>query len=200
MIDLNSSWDNQSVFAKQLELNLSELSSPNSYPPHWFDFINLAKTVSPTNILDVGCGCGAFFRICELHFPDSNYKGCDFSEHAIKLAKQQWGDFAFFKANLFDLSKESVNEYDLIHFGAILDVLPNGDEALDFIFSLNIQNFIIGRMKLTEKESFYNTYTAYNEIVTCEYFHNINNLESSLVKYNYSIKRLGDSFLLSKNA
>lgn len=199
MINLKDAWNNKNVFNKQLSLNLRELSDNNLYPEHWIDFINLVLQSNASSILDVGCGCGAIYQLCRNELPNIRYYGCDFSHHAIELAKKQWSNDDFFVFNLFDLTKETASKYDLVHFGAVLDVLPNGDEALEFCLSLNIKNIILGRMKLTEFHSYYNSYKAYDEITTCEYFHNIDNFKNLCIKNNYSVVQSGSSFLLSKH-
>jgi trans-aconitate methyltransferase len=170
-LDLEDSWNNPSVFKKQLELNISELSSPQSYPPHWNDFIRLVKHFKPKTILDVGCGCGALSEICNRHL-DVEYTGVDYSSHAIDLAKKQWSLAHFLQKDYKALSRKFINSFDLLHLGALLDVLPDGDEALSRILSLSPKSVLIGRMKHTESPSFYNTYAAYGEIETYEFHHN----------------------------
>ena len=194
MNDLENAWkDDTTIFHKQLELNLEELEG--NYPEHWNIFINLVDRFSPKNILDIGCGCGAYYELCKRHF-DVEYTGIDYSEHAIQLAKSHWGHERFFVKDYKGLTPEDVDGFDLLHVGAMLDVLPNGDEALEFILSLSPQALLIGRMKLTTVESYYNVYTAYDAITTCEFYHNKNNFSKLCSKYNYSIHQASDSFYM----
>lgn len=195
-MDNIDSWKNQNVFKKQLELNLLELS--NNYPQHWLDFIKFINTEKPKSILDIGCGCGSYYKLCNIEFPDIKYTGIDYSDDAIKLAKEKWIYNEFYVKDINDLTKEYINEFDLIHLGALLDVLPNSDEVLEHILTLSPKKIIIGRMELTNKPSYYDTYMAYNEITTYKYFHNKDNIIYLCDKYDYFIENINNNFLLKK--
>lgn len=194
MNNVINSWDNKRVFEKQLELNLKEL---NNYPEHWYDFISLLDNCKPKTLLDVGCGCGTYYKLSQKHFTKMIYTGIDYSEYAIELAKRHWDYNNFYVMNYLELTKDYVNKFDLLHFGALFDVLSNADDAIEFIFKLSPRNIIIGRMKLTNKESYYNIYKAYDEIETYEFFHNYDNFKNLCEKYNYKIYKLKNNFLLT---
>jgi trans-aconitate methyltransferase len=198
MDNVINSWKNNNVFKKQLELNIKELSNEQYYPSHWKAFLVLLKQNNPKSILDIGCGCGAYYALCNRELNGLIYTGMDYSEDAINLAKNYWSYNGFIVKNYLDLTKEFVNDYDLLHLGALLDVLPNGDEALEFILSLEPKNVLIGRVKLTNKPSFYETYTAYDEITTCAYYHNKENFMLSCKKYGYEIINIENNFYLKK--
>jgi trans-aconitate methyltransferase len=152
----------------------------------------------PKTILDVGCGCGAIYELCRRELPDIEYYGLDYSENAIELAKKTWDKSRFSVKDCISLTNEDVEPYDLVHMGALLDVLPNGDEVLEHILSTSPKSVLITRMKLTKKESYYNTYEAYNEIITCEYYHNRHNFIKLCEKYGYSISNIRDNFYLNQ--
>jgi len=82
--------------------------------------------------------------------------------------------------------------------GALLDVLPNGDEVLEHILSISPNNILIARMKLTDKESYYNTYEAYDEITTCVYYHNKTNFFRLCEEYGYDVSNMNNNFYLTK--
>jgi trans-aconitate methyltransferase len=196
---VTNSWKNDKVFKKQLELNIKELSNKSNYPSHWIAFISLLKKTKPKTMLDIGCGCGAYYELCRREISDLNYTGMDYSQEAIDLAIKYWSYTGFIVKNYVSLTKEFIGEFDLIHLGALLDVLPNGDEALEFILSLEPKNVLIGRMKLTNEPSFYETYTAYDEIVTCAYHHNRNTFVQLCEKYDYEIMNIENNYYLTKN-
>ena len=191
-------WKNENVFKKQLELNKRELSSSSSYPPHWNAAINFIAKLKPKTLLDVGCGCGSFYELCKIELPNIKYIGVDYSEEAINLAKQSWGYNEFYVKDYNDLDSEFIKSFDLIHLGALLDVLPNGDEALRFILSLNPKSVLIGRMRLTDKESYFEKYSAYDEIETFAYYHNYKHFLNLCDSNNYEIIRVDNNFLLNK--
>jgi len=198
MSNVSDSWKDSDVFIKQLELNKKELQSVNSYPLHWVAFIALLKANSPTNMLDVGCGCGAMSELIRYHFIDMEYYGIDYSEKAITLAKKTWGNDNFAVMDYKSLTEDYVAKFDLLHLSALLDVLPNGDEALEFILSISPSSVLIARMKLTGKESYYETYEAYGEITTCAYYHNKANFLSLCDEYGYSVSNIENNFYLKR--
>lgn len=185
MTDVINSWKNTSVFKKQLAFNLKELSG--NYPVHWIIILSLIKKYLPSSFLDVGCGCGALYEVCFKEFPNMSYYGVDYSEEAIDLAKLSWCGDSFSVKNYLSLTTDYVAKFDLIHLGALLDVLPNGDEALEHMLSIKPKSLLISRMKFTELPSFYETYKAYDEITTCAYYHNKDNFIKLCEKYGYEI-------------
>lgn len=198
MNNVTDSWKNKNVFIKQLDLNLRELSNKN-YPEHWLAFIQLINMEKPNSILDIGCGCGAYYELCRKEFPWLKYTGVDYSEEAITLASNKWSHSEFFVKDYKELTPEYVKQFDLIHLGALLDVLPNGDEALEFILSLGAKNVLIGRMKITDNPSHFETYTAYDEITTYAYYHNKTNFLDLCKKYHYIVKNINNNFYLTKH-
>jgi trans-aconitate methyltransferase len=189
-------WKYSNVFVKQLKVNLEELKGP--YPPHWYAFIELLNIYKPKTLLDVGCGCGAVYELCRKELPYIEYFGIDYSKNAIELAKKTWGNSRFSVKDCLLLTEQDVSNYDVIHLGALLDVLPNGDDVLEYILKLSPKSILITRMKLTERDSYYNTYEAYNEIMTCEFYHNKKNFKELCEKYNYEISNIRDNFYLKR--
>jgi len=196
--DLMNAWQgNIEVFRKQLRLNQFELS--DSYPQHWHDLLAILAETKTQTLLDVGCGCGAVFELCRRHFPDIKYFGIDSAKEAIDLAIETWGDVGNFRTKDYrEIEEHEVELYDTWHLGAILDVLPNADDALDDFLNLGPKNIIIGRMKFTDNVSHYSTYVAYEEITTCEYYHNSKNFLRLCDIYRYDVYNCNDSFLLRK--
>ena len=137
--NLENAWKNASSFNKQLQLNLQELSDKSNYPKHWNILLTFIDLIKPNSILDIGCGAGSLFALLKKEHPSIGYFGLDFSLNAISIAKKNWRSKNFEVGDLFELSSEYVSSYDLVHLGALLDVLPNGDEALDKISKLKIR-------------------------------------------------------------
>ncbi len=198
MEDLINSWkSNGEVFKKQLQLNIEQLNG--NYPDHWYAFLSIVDYVGAKSILDVGCGCGALYQLCRNNLDKLTYHGIDYSVDAIRLARVHWKNNSAFSCKDFqDLTKSYISDYDLVHLGALLDVLPNGDEALDFILGLKPKNLVLGRIKTTENASYFKTYTAYGLIKTCEYYHNARNLQAKFDKAGYEVMNISDTILLRK--
>ena len=195
-MDNINSWKNKNVFKKQLDLNIDELS--NNYPKHWSIFIEFINQEKPSSILDIGCGCGSYYELCNREFNKIKYTGIDYSSDAIELAKNKWSYDEFYVKDINELSIDYITNFDIIHLGALLDVLPNGDEVLEHILKLSPKKIIIGRMELTDKSSYYETYNAYNEIITYKYFHNKDNFIFLCEKYGYISFNINNNFLLKK--
>ena len=200
MNNFNDSWKNKEVFDLQLDFNLKELESKSTYPSHWVDNIDLMSKYNPKSILDVGCGCGTFYEVCRREFPDIKYFGTDYAKEAIELAKTTWGDY-FQVLDYKNLTKEMVKQYDLLYLSAVLDVLPNGDEAFEFILSLEPKQILVSRVKLTDGDSKCETIKAYNNRPYYAYYHNITNFFNIIKKYNYEVvdERSRHNFYLIKN-
>ena len=197
MSDLQNAWKNKSVFQKQLQFNLKELEHRTKYPPHWEVCISLIEHFKPKSVLDIGCGCGALSEVFLREFPDIKYTGMDYSEDAIELAKRTWRTQDFHVKNVMDLTEEDL-DYDLILAGALFDVMPNGDEAMEHVMKICSSSLLISRMKLTERQSYYTTYTAYDEIETCAYYHNRYKFVDMCEKYSYEIYPVQDNIYLVK--
>jgi trans-aconitate methyltransferase len=194
--DLINSWKNSTVFEKQLEFNLNELSSITNYPIHWKISINILKNIKSKSLLDIGCGCGSFFKVCKDNLPRLKYCGCDYSEDAINIAKKTWIDGCFFVKDIMDFTECDVDKYDVLYASAVLDVSPRGDEMLEKILSLGVSEVVLSRVKTTNEDSYYTSYKAYDTIETCAYYHNVKNLISIFLKYNYSYEIISDHIYL----
>ena len=183
------SWKNKEVFTDQLKLNQQQLN--NQYPIHWKQFVDILLHLKTSNLLDIGCGVGSVSELCSKELPHVNYTGVDYSKDAIDIAKEHWPTHSWHVKDYTDITAEFVQPYDTIHAGAFLDVLPNGDDVLRLLLSFGVKNILIGRAKITEKPSYFETYTAYNKITTYAYHHNINNLKNLAEANGYSLSFLG---------
>ena len=86
------------------------------------------------------------------------------------------------------MSKD-INDGDVIVANALCDVLPDGDECFDHILSLGANNVIFLRVRITEKESYYEEYEAYGEINTYAFYHNENRLAEMINDSGYAPPR-----------
>jgi trans-aconitate methyltransferase len=196
-----NSWKNKSVFESQIILNRKELNG--NYPVHWIEFFSKMKSLNDVkNILDVGCGTGAFYKLCKKEFPSIDYYGIDYSKEAIDLAKEENSQECFDVQNVNELTSEFIQNYDVILMNGLLAILPNGDEVLDLFLSKKPKNLIISRVKFTDGDSYYKVYDAYNLIKTYDYFHGKNTFNSILEKNNYRLdekNNYSNTVLITRN-
>ena len=211
-MDHVNSWKNKEVFESQLKLNEGELGA-DMYPDHWAHFLQGIQMISdsflqsyrrlPKNVLDLGCGCGAYSELLRRHHQELEYQGVDYAQEAIDVAKDRWGYDCWEVRGYEDINENDTEEYDILHAGAMLDILPNGDEAFAYLVGLGFKAIIFGRMKMIQDPSRYDTYEAYDKIKTYAFYHNIENLVSIAREQDYAIHFMGDSnsctMLLIKN-
>tara|TARA_Y100001938_G_C8071614_1_gene423457 strand:+ start:745 stop:1368 length:624 start_codon:yes stop_codon:yes gene_type:complete len=186
----DSGWKEASTkaFQQQFALNLRELNDP---PPHWRFFLEeLSRTKNVSRVVDIGCGVGSFSKLLRMWHGDISYIGYDYSEAAIKTASAMWGEFGDFEEKDYhDISSLDIKDGDVIVANALCDVLPDGDECFDHILSLGAKNVIFLRVRVTEKESYYEEYEAYGEIKTYAFYHNENGLDEIVKKHGYGPPR-----------
>ncbi len=181
------SWKNKSVFEKQLSLNQTQISDSKNYPPHWTTFLHLLRDTEIKSFLDVGCGAGIYYELLRQNYPDIKYTGTDYSAEAIDVAKEYWKYDNFYVMDIMDLTSDYAKQFDLIHLGAILDVLPNANEVLDFVLSLDINYLIISRLEFSTDfgNDVTNEYIAYDEITTYRFRHSFNKFNAIVQYRNY---------------
>ena len=195
-----TTWQNaRKAFDRQLALNLKEL---DNYPSHWSYFVDCVSAIKKNinRVVDIGCGIGAYYVLCEKHFPELKYVGIDYSPYAISLAMTHWDYTSFLTLDYKELSPRYFTNKDLLVANALCDVLENGDECLDFILGLDVPYVMLQRVKLTKKESFYKRYRAYREVDTVEFYHNQNQLSETIARHKYlAIFDIHDEQLKSYN-
>ena len=176
------------AFQQQFALNLRELNDP---PQHWRFFLEeLGRIKNPKRVVDIGCGVGSFSKLLRMWYGDLDYIGYDYSDAAIKTANAMWGELGKFEEKDYhDISTEDINDGDIIVANALCDVLPDGDECFDHILSLGASNIIFLRVRITDKESYYEEYEAYGEINTYAFYHNETGLDDMVKKHGYNPPR-----------
>lgn len=191
-------WKKESVSSKQLELNLRELQSEANYPDHWRFFLNFLRQHNYKKILDVGCGVGAYAKLLKDNGLNVEYTGIDYSDNAINIAKKQWGFGNFKCLDYRNLDNEFLCEFDLVHLGAFLDVLPNANEALEFILKQKPKSVFISRIEITKKPSHFTVYNAYDTIKTYSYKHNQKDLVLMFERLGYDFDFLEKNVHLTR--
>ena len=190
-------WKNKTVFLKQLDLNKKELDG--NYPPHWISFIDIVNSMNTNiNLLDIGCGVGSYYELCRRHCKNVNYMGMDYSADAVEIARNQWECDQFIVLDVNDLTQNFLSNYNMIHMGALLDILPNADDTLKFILGFGVEYIFISRIEVSTQTEC-STYTAYDEITTYKYKHCRDTLLNIISDNGYTVfKSSGSNILLKK--
>lgn len=187
--DLIDEWKkSKSSFIQQLTRNVSEINE--GYPSNWIHFLERLESIYESadlkRVIEIGCGAGALYHVTKTHFPHLKYIGYDYSDIAISVAIDQWGSH-FKVKNYLDLEREDFNEGDILVANALMDVLPDGDDALGFLLSLGVKNIHLQRVRCTGKPSYSRVYNAY-DIQTYEYYHNKEGLMDLFHSHDYNVK------------
>jgi trans-aconitate methyltransferase len=175
MADYKDSWKSKEVFEQQLSLNKKQLDG--AYPEHWKVFLSTMRANGVKFLLDIGCGCGAYYQLCKKELPNLFYAGVDYSQEAIDIALREFPDGYFFCASLdvlTDVGTHFITHFDMVHAGALFDVLPDGDEQLSRVLALQPKKLFVGRMSTTAgPDSYCTEYMAYDRIMTYRYVHSV---------------------------
>lgn len=90
-------------------------------------------------MLDIGCGSGNYIISIAKQFPNSTFIGLDYSDQAIKMAKdlqQSKGvtNVTFVEGDAHNLPQEYTGCFDLVYMCDALHDLPNPGKALDEVY------------------------------------------------------------------
>jgi len=187
----DSGWKDASInaFKQQYLLNLRELNDP---PAHWKFFLEELNRMADgkTRVVDIGCGVGSLSKFIRMWHGNIPYVGYDYSTAAIETAKKMWGDFGeFYERDYKDICKTEMRPNDLIVANALCDVLPEGHECMQHLLSLGAKNIIFLRVRLTERDSYFEEYEAYGEISTYAFYHNKSDVINDIHSFGYGDMR-----------
>lgn len=107
-----------------------EFSSKRQEPWPELEFLFDDYLVSGEKVLDLGCGNGRFFELCQDKKAD--YTGVDPSEKLIAIAKKKYPDGNFLAADALRLPFAD-NYFDKIYSIAVLHHIPSKELRLQFL-------------------------------------------------------------------
>ena len=127
------------AFEAQLKVNKQELEQGH-LPTHWRKFLQYLFTIKSAHpdetfrVVDLGCGIGTYGKLVQLFndshdWADTQYIGYDYAPRAIDIAKREWNDIdicTFKVSDYKDITKENIQENDIVHACSLHNVLPDG--------------------------------------------------------------------------
>jgi SAM-dependent methyltransferase len=187
----DSGWKEASTkaFQQQFALNLRELNDP---PNHWRFFLEELNRMKSkdSRVVDIGCGVGSLSKLIRMWHGEVEYMGYDYSNSAITTAKDMWGNIGNFEEKDYeDLSFSDIKDNDILVANALCDVLPDGDRCMNHLLSLGAKHIIFLRVRITEKESYFEEYEAYGEIKTYAFYHNRRKVNDAIHHNGYGAMR-----------
>lgn len=122
---------------------LKEYATPKriaSYREVIYELEEMGAFLNVKTVLDVGCGTGHF--LSELHklHPSLKLYGSDFSEESVKISKNALPNAEFFILDVYNITPDFNEKYDLVICSEVLEHLLQPEEALKNIFSLLSEN------------------------------------------------------------
>ena len=188
------SWKNESVFIQQLKLNMNQFQ--NGWPTHWSHFIEQVNLLNTKidRIIDVGCGCGSYALLTKNELKNVEYVGYDYSCEAIKVAKECFGEIGKFEQKSYqEMTKEDIEDGDLIVINGLIDILPDGNKCLEHILCLDPKIVSIQRIPITYEKNYYEIYDTPYGINTYKFYYNKRELVETIKSNGYTVFKW-DSF------
>jgi SAM-dependent methyltransferase len=154
--DYRQSWREPGVAAKMGALAEKQLVDPGAVAPYRA-FVEIARSLvesyplaDPARLLDFGCGVGHYSELIETTFPHRFvYTGCDYAESMVAAARRRWPGREFLVNDLFANTLD-LAEYDVILAGALVDIVPEWERALDVLLGSSAPYVVLHRQQVVE--------------------------------------------------
>ena len=105
------------------------------------DFCNRVSLKKDSNVLEIGCGCGAFIYACN-EIIKANYFGLDFSKSLIEIAKKEIPNGQFVHANANELTFLDT-KFDLILSHGVFFYFPS-QQYVETVLKKYTERIIVG--------------------------------------------------------
>jgi SAM-dependent methyltransferase len=93
-------------------------------PPNTRSIAEMIPDGGRFRVLDVGCGNGALYAALKDHAPQMDYVGIDFSEDAIRQARERFPEARFLVGDALHPQKEWGGVFEYIIFNEVLYYVP----------------------------------------------------------------------------
>lgn len=150
------------------------------------DLAERLTSLSPKNILDLGCCSGSSTKVLINRFPDARITGADNSEEMLSKAKERCPGVEFINADASGDLHEITEKYDIVFSNACIQWLPDHRELLPRLTTLlknkgrlavqipmqreHPVHIILNELVRTEKWKHRIVPRQYNNLTTAEYF------------------------------
>lgn len=158
------------------------------------DLANRLEALSPTSILDLGCGPGNSTKVLKDKFPNARIVGADNSEEMLSKAKELYPNIEFIHLDANGDLQEISEQFNIVFSNACIQWLPNHRGLLPKLMELIKPNgtlavqiplqaehpvhIIINELVNTAKWSDKLFARKYNNLTTTEYFDALSDISS----------------------
>lgn len=108
-------------------------SSPTSFRLHQA-LEAVTSLPKGSRVLEIGCGAGQFIRGIQVHRPDLELLGCDISEEALRIARQDSGGMVSYELNQGSVLPYTDGSVDAV---LIFDVLEHVEDVEKLLIEIN---------------------------------------------------------------
>jgi glycosyltransferase involved in cell wall biosynthesis/SAM-dependent methyltransferase len=204
------SWRNPAVAARMRELAEAQLGDPSGVAP----FAAFGRVLDvlvanpllpdPATFLDIGCGAGAYADLLDRHAPGRfSYLGADDAEEVVASARRRAPSHRFECRNLFD--RGSLDGFDVVFASALLDVLPNVEQALDTLLSADAPWVVLHRQRIGSRRRIgvaagYGSQRTYRSVLTRRLLEEATLIHGRRVVFDTAVERSVRTFILERRA
>lgn len=158
------------------------------------DLANRLESLSPTSILDLGCGPGNSTKVLREKFPNARVVGADNSEEMLSKARELYPNIEFILLDANGNLNEINEEFDIVFSNACIQWLPNHHELIPKLIKLLMPagtlavqiplqaehpvHIIINEIVNTAKWSDKLVARKYNNLTTSEYYDVLSDISS----------------------
>lgn len=159
-------------------------------------FIKKYKVEKSSNILDIGCGTGAF--LIPFYKKGSNCFGLDYSKELIRYCKINMPRGKFIVSDASNLSKFKNVKFDMIFVSSVFQYfksLSYSKKVLKNIISISSKNTRIFLLDIPDKKKYYNWKNYIIQKFSQKYFKQ----NYSIFKHQFYQKKMFKDFFKKKN-
>lgn len=125
-----NAWKNPELPQRQLELNRVEIANFHNIRPFTAAVSMIKSTgLASPGLLDIGCSSGSYYEVFSKAGLNLSYRGCDYAEAFIKLAKTRYPQIPFDVCDATALPYRD-SEYDIVLSSSCLQYVKDYPKAV----------------------------------------------------------------------
>lgn len=102
-----------------------------NYPETYARIIRIINEQKPSNVIDIGCGCGTLVRKIRAEFPDMKIRGFDISDVAINMCTELCSGFIGWVGKFPEQAIDIPETYDMIIMTELLEHITDDYKTIE---------------------------------------------------------------------